>query len=76
MTAPADALVPICPLGALTPERGAAALLPDGTQIAVFRLHDDSLFALSNRVRPTAAALSPTRTFPGLSGWAADFRAH
>ena len=35
MTAPADALVPICPLDALTPERGAAALLPDGTQIAV-----------------------------------------
>ena len=25
MTAPADTLVPICPLDALTPERGAAA---------------------------------------------------
>lgn len=46
MTAPADALVPICPLGALTPERGAAALLPDGTQIAVFLLDDGSVRAV------------------------------
>ncbi|HLU28513.1 MAG TPA: nitrite reductase small subunit NirD [Glycomyces sp.] len=41
--------VPICGFDHLIPGRGAAALLPDGTQIAVFRLHDDSLFALSNR---------------------------
>lgn len=46
MTAPADALVPICPLGALNPERGAAALLPDGTQIAVFLLDDGSVRAV------------------------------
>ena len=46
MTAPADALVPICPLDALTPERGAAALLPDGTQIAVFLLDDGSVRAV------------------------------
>ena len=46
MTAPADALVPICPLCALTPERGAAALLPDGTQIAVFLLDDGSVRAV------------------------------
>lgn len=46
MTAPADALVPICPLDALTPERGAAALLPDGTQSAVFLLDDGSVRAV------------------------------
>ena len=49
MTAPADALVPICPLDALTPERGAAALLPDGTQIAVFLLDDGSVRAVQQR---------------------------
>ena len=46
MTAPADALVPICPLESLAPERGAAALLPDGTQIAVFLLDDGSVRAV------------------------------
>nr|WP_084546337.1 nitrite reductase small subunit NirD [Glycomyces arizonensis] len=39
----------ICAFDRLIPGRGAAALLADGTQIAVFRLPDDSLFALSNR---------------------------
>jgi nitrite reductase (NADH) small subunit len=39
----------ICAFDRLVPGRGAAALLADGTQIAVFRLPDDSLFALSNR---------------------------
>ncbi len=46
MTAPKTALVPICPLSALVPERGAAALLPDGTQIAVFLLDDGSVRAV------------------------------
>ena len=46
MTAPADSLVAICPLEALTPERGAAALLPDGTQIGVFLLDDGSVHAV------------------------------
>ena len=46
MTAPADALVPICPLESLAPERGAAALLPDGTQIAVFLLDVGSVRAV------------------------------
>ncbi|GAB3646648.1 nitrite reductase (NAD(P)H) small subunit family protein [Glycomyces tarimensis] len=39
----------ICAFDRLLPGRGAAALLADGTQVAVFRLPDDSLFALSNR---------------------------
>lgn len=46
MTAPADTFVPICALDALTPERGSAALLPDGTQIAVFLLDDGSVHAV------------------------------
>jgi nitrite reductase (NADH) small subunit len=46
MTAPADTFVPICALRALTPERGAAAILPDGTQIAVFLLDDGSVRAV------------------------------
>ncbi|GAB3236139.1 nitrite reductase small subunit NirD [Glycomyces halotolerans] len=40
---------PICAFDRLTPGRGAAALLADGTQVAVFRLHDDALYALSNQ---------------------------
>lgn len=39
----------ICEFERLIPGRGAAALLPDGTQVAVFRLADDALYALSNR---------------------------
>jgi nitrite reductase (NADH) small subunit len=40
---------PICDFDLLIPGRGAAALLGDGTQVAVFRLHDDSLYAVANR---------------------------
>ncbi|HEY1668462.1 MAG TPA: nitrite reductase (NAD(P)H) small subunit [Trebonia sp.] len=36
------------PLAALSPEQGAAVLLPDGTQAAVFLLHDGSVHALGN----------------------------
>lgn len=39
----------ICPVSALTVERGAAALLPDGTQIAVFLLEDGSVYAVQQR---------------------------
>jgi nitrite reductase (NADH) small subunit len=38
----------VCALAALQPERGAAALLADGTQVAVFRLHDGSVHAIGN----------------------------
>ncbi|MFD1075345.1 nitrite reductase small subunit NirD [Longispora fulva] len=37
----------ICQLDHLLPERGAAALLGD-TQVAVFRLHDNQLYAIGN----------------------------
>ncbi|MGO2749776.1 MAG: nitrite reductase small subunit NirD [Pseudoclavibacter sp.] len=37
--------VGVCPLAALHPERGVAAIL-DGTQIALFRLGDDRVFAV------------------------------
>ena len=40
--------IPVCPLSFLIPERGVAALLPDGSQAAVFRTHDGGLYALSN----------------------------
>lgn len=40
---------PICDATALQPERGVAALLPDGVQVALFRLSDGRLFALGNR---------------------------
>lgn len=36
------------PLAALSPEQGAAVLLGDGTQAAVFLLHDGSVHALGN----------------------------
>ncbi|SDE51311.1 nitrite reductase small subunit NirD [Glycomyces harbinensis] len=39
----------ICEFDRLIPGRGVAALLGDGTQVAVFRLFDDSLFAVANR---------------------------
>jgi len=51
MTTVADTatdLVPVCPLDALLPEQGAAALLPDGTAVAIFRLYDGSLHAVGN----------------------------
>jgi nitrite reductase (NADH) small subunit len=41
-------LTAVCPYAALLPERGVAALLPDGLQAAVFRTHDGTLYALSN----------------------------
>ncbi|WP_034620374.1 nitrite reductase small subunit NirD [Cellulomonas sp. URHE0023] len=36
----------LCRLSDLAPERGAAALLSDGTQVAVFRLRDERVFAV------------------------------
>lgn len=39
----------VCGFDRMIPGRGVAALLADGSQVAVFRLADDSLYALSNR---------------------------
>ena len=48
--APADASLQVwtvvCRLSELAPERGAAALLADGEQVALFRLVDDRVFAV------------------------------
>ncbi|GAB3446764.1 nitrite reductase small subunit NirD [Actinophytocola sediminis] len=38
----------VCELTELLPDRGAAALLPDGEQVAVFRTAVGEVFALSN----------------------------
>jgi len=39
--------VDVCPLEAIVPERGVAALV-DGAQVAVFRLRSDELLAIAN----------------------------
>jgi nitrite reductase (NADH) small subunit len=44
---PANGWTPICPLERLQPERGVGALV-DGQPVAVFRTHDDHLYALHN----------------------------
>lgn len=38
----------VCPLSDLLPERGACALI-GGEQVAVFRTHDGSLYAIGNQ---------------------------
>lgn len=45
---PAPALVAVCRLDDLVPERGAAVVV-DGRQVALFLLHDGTVRALSNR---------------------------
>ena len=54
----------VCGLDALQPNRGVAALLPDGTQVAVFRTGDDEVFALSN-VDPFSGAAVLSRGIVG-----------
>jgi len=50
-------IVAICPVERLIPGRGAAALLPDGRQVAVFRTADDRVYALTNVDPFTKAAV-------------------
>ncbi|GDY30047.1 nitrite reductase small subunit NirD [Gandjariella thermophila] len=40
--------VQVCRITALLPERGVAALLPDGSQVALFRTYDNEVYAVSN----------------------------
>ncbi len=54
----------VCQLAELQAERGVAALLPDGTQIAVFRTHDGIVHALSN-VDPFSGAAVLARGIVG-----------
>ena len=60
MTAVADRVtrVDICSLTELTPELGVAALV-GGEQVAVFRLADDRVFAVSNHCPFSGAAVMP-----------------
>jgi nitrite reductase (NADH) small subunit len=46
-----------CDLGALLPGRGVAALLPDGSQAALFRDRNGDLYAIDNRDPFTGAAV-------------------
>jgi len=56
----------ICPIDVLQPERGVAALI-DGLQIAIFRTHDGTLYAISNR-DPIAKAHVMSRGIVGTRG--------
>ncbi|MEU5597426.1 nitrite reductase small subunit NirD [Streptomyces sp. NPDC020298] len=47
--AEADDWFTVCDLGALTPGRGVAALLPDGRQVALFRDRNGQLYGVDNR---------------------------
>lgn len=60
-------LIPVCGLHLLQPERGVAALLPDGTQVAVFRTHDGRVLAVSN-VDPFSGAAVLSRGIVGDKG--------
>jgi nitrite reductase (NADH) small subunit len=57
----------VCALNVLQPNRGVAALLPDGTQVAVFRTGEDEVFALSN-VDPFSGAAVLSRGIVGDRG--------
>lgn len=53
-----------CRFADLEAERGVAALLPDGTQVAIFRTHDGRVHALSN-VDPFSGAAVLARGIVG-----------
>ena len=52
-----DAWFTVCDLSALLPGRGVAALLPDGSQVAVFTDRTGRLYAIDNRDPFTGAAV-------------------
>lgn len=56
-----------CPLSRLEPQRGVAVLLPDGAQVALFRLADDSIRAIGN-VDPIGRAAVLSRGIVGDRG--------
>ncbi|MGH9137769.1 MAG: nitrite reductase small subunit NirD [Acidimicrobiales bacterium] len=47
--APVGTWVPVCELVRLIPDRGVAALLPGGSQVAVFLLSTGELYGIDNR---------------------------
>lgn len=63
-------MITICPVASLSVERGAAALLPDGTQIGVFLLDDGSVRAIQqhdpySRTNILSRGLVGTHEIPG-----------
>lgn len=58
---------PVCRFAALQRERGVAALLPGGEQVAIFRTYDDGLFAVSN-IDPFSGAAVLSRGIVGDRG--------
>jgi nitrite reductase (NADH) small subunit len=56
-----------CPLSRLEPLRGVAVLLPDGAQVALFRLADDSIRAVGN-IDPIGRAAVLSRGIVGDRG--------
>ncbi len=55
---------PACDYDRLLPGRGAGVLLPDGVQVALFRLDDGSLWAIGN-VDPFSGAAVMSRGIVG-----------
>jgi nitrite reductase (NADH) small subunit len=53
-----------CAYHGLVPGRGAGVLLPDGSQVALFRLHDGSLHAVGN-IDPFSGAAVMSRGIVG-----------
>jgi nitrite reductase (NADH) small subunit len=66
MSAPTSQWTPVCSYHQLEPERGVAALV-DGVQVALFRLHDGSVYAIGNQ-DPIADAYVLSRGIVGTRG--------
>ncbi|HWC81929.1 MAG TPA: nitrite reductase small subunit NirD [Pseudonocardiaceae bacterium] len=60
----AEGFVAVCPSDRLQPERGVAALLPDGSQAAVIRTYDGQLYAVGN-IDPFSSAAVLSRGIVG-----------
>jgi nitrite reductase (NADH) small subunit len=57
-------LTAVCAYDRLQPERGVAALLPNGEQVAVFRTHDGEVYAIGN-IDPFSGAAVLSRGIVG-----------
>ncbi|MGB8403055.1 MAG: nitrite reductase small subunit NirD [Mycobacterium sp.] len=53
-----------CAYHGLVPGRGVGVLMPDGSQVALFRLHDGSLYAVGN-IDPFSGAAVMSRGIVG-----------
>ena len=53
---------PVCPYPRLEPERGVAALV-DGAQVALFRTHDGTVYAIGN-LDPVSGAAPGSSSLP------------